>query len=86
LAHSLGMRLLVEGVEDATTLRRLGELGVDETQGYHHARPMPADQVLPWLRRHRDQNQDQDRNQARHREPARGAVAGRYVQDARPLA
>ncbi|WP_432575205.1 EAL domain-containing protein, partial [Kineococcus sp. SYSU DK005] len=42
LAHSLGMRLLVEGVEDATTLRRLGELGVDETQGYHHARPMPA--------------------------------------------
>ncbi|WP_432507575.1 putative bifunctional diguanylate cyclase/phosphodiesterase [Kineococcus arenarius] len=49
LAHSLGMRLLAEGVEDAATLHRLGELGVDETQGYHHARPMPGGQVLGWL-------------------------------------
>lgn len=52
LAHSLGMRLLVEGVEDAVVLQRLGELGVDETQGYHHARPMPAAEVLSWLGRH----------------------------------
>jgi len=49
LAHSLGLRMLVEGVEDAATLARLAELGVDETQGYHHARPMPAQDVLPWL-------------------------------------
>ncbi|WP_432488366.1 putative bifunctional diguanylate cyclase/phosphodiesterase [Kineococcus sp. SYSU DK018] len=52
LAHSLGMRLLAEGVEDATTLHRLRELGVDETQGYHHARPMPAAELLAWLERH----------------------------------
>ncbi|NAZ87886.1 putative bifunctional diguanylate cyclase/phosphodiesterase, partial [Kineococcus indalonis] len=51
LAHSLGMRLLAEGVEDAATLRRLGELGVDETQGYHHCRPVPAAQLLEWLER-----------------------------------
>ncbi|WP_328291460.1 EAL domain-containing protein [Kineococcus sp. NBC_00420] len=55
LAHSLGMRLLVEGVEDVATLQRLSELGVDETQGYHHARPMPAAEVLPWLNVHQRQ-------------------------------
>ncbi|ABS01831.1 diguanylate cyclase/phosphodiesterase [Kineococcus radiotolerans SRS30216 = ATCC BAA-149] len=49
LAHSLGLRMLVEGVEDAETLRRLAELGVDETQGYHHAQPMPAADVPGWL-------------------------------------
>ncbi|WP_432493732.1 putative bifunctional diguanylate cyclase/phosphodiesterase [Kineococcus auxinigenes] len=52
LAHSLGLRLLVEGVEDAATLHRLAAFGVDETQGYHHARPMPAHDVLDWLQRH----------------------------------
>ncbi|WP_432536280.1 putative bifunctional diguanylate cyclase/phosphodiesterase [Kineococcus arenarius] len=51
LAHSLGLRLLVEGVEDATTLERLKAFGVDETQGYHHARPMPAHEVIGWLER-----------------------------------
>jgi EAL domain-containing protein (putative c-di-GMP-specific phosphodiesterase class I) len=25
-------------------------LGVDVLQGYHIARPMPADAVLPWVR------------------------------------
>ncbi len=52
LAHSLGLRMLVEGVEDAETLRRLAELGVDETQGYLHARPMPGSAVLGWLAGH----------------------------------
>ncbi len=52
LAHSLGLRMLVEGVEDAATLSHLAELGVDETQGYHHARPMPAADVAAWLARH----------------------------------
>lgn len=51
LAHSLGLRMLVEGVEDAVTVQRLRELGVDESQGYHHSRPMPAEQVLAWLQR-----------------------------------
>ncbi|WP_432572200.1 putative bifunctional diguanylate cyclase/phosphodiesterase [Kineococcus sp. SYSU DK005] len=51
LAHSLGMRLLAEGVEDAATLHRLAQLGVDETQGYHHCRPVPAEEVLGWLER-----------------------------------
>ena len=55
LAHSLGLRMLVEGVEDAATLARLAELGVDETQGFHHSRPLPAEEVLPWLGRQEPQ-------------------------------
>ncbi|WP_337062156.1 putative bifunctional diguanylate cyclase/phosphodiesterase [Kineococcus sp. G2] len=51
LAHQLGMRLLAEGVEDAATLQRLRSLGVDETQGYLHGRPVPAGQLLALLER-----------------------------------
>lgn len=49
LAHSLGLRLVAEGVEDAATLDRLHQLGADVTQGYHHARPMPAAELTAWL-------------------------------------
>ncbi len=49
LAHSLGLRLIAEGVEDEATLAALTGLGCDETQGYLHARPMPADVFCSWL-------------------------------------
>lgn len=49
LGHSLGVRVVAEGVETAETLATLTSLGCDEVQGYLIARPMPADQVLPWL-------------------------------------
>jgi diguanylate cyclase (GGDEF)-like protein len=50
LAHGLGLRLVAEGVEDDWTLQVLTDLGCDETQGYLHARPMPADSFVSWLR------------------------------------
>ncbi|HCB06479.1 MAG TPA: hypothetical protein DEQ43_19940, partial [Nocardioides bacterium] len=40
--------VVAEGVEDAETLEQLAELGCDVIQGYHVARPMPADQFAPW--------------------------------------
>ncbi len=49
LGHSLGLRVVAEGVETAETLATLISLGCDEVQGYLIAHPMPADQVLPWL-------------------------------------
>ena len=52
LARSLGLRLVVEGVEDAATVQRLAELDVDEVQGYHYSRPVPAAEVADWLERH----------------------------------
>ncbi|WP_298990120.1 bifunctional diguanylate cyclase/phosphodiesterase [uncultured Pseudokineococcus sp.] len=49
LAHRLGLRLVAEGVEDHATLRALHDLGVDETQGYLHSRPLDAAAFGCWL-------------------------------------
>jgi diguanylate cyclase (GGDEF)-like protein len=49
LAHDLGLRLVVEGVEEAATGAVLAQLGCDVAQGYAIARPMPVDDFLPWL-------------------------------------
>jgi EAL domain-containing protein (putative c-di-GMP-specific phosphodiesterase class I) len=49
LSLDLGMRMVVEGVEDAATLTALRAWGCDYAQGYHIARPMPARQFLAWL-------------------------------------
>jgi diguanylate cyclase (GGDEF)-like protein len=50
MARALGLRFVAEGVEDAVSMAALVPLGVDVLQGYHIARPMPADAVLPWVR------------------------------------
>ncbi|TNM59986.1 GGDEF domain-containing protein [Streptomyces sp. NP160] len=52
LAHALGLRVVAEGVEDPTTLARLAELGCDETQGYWHAAPMTAPELVAWAAAH----------------------------------
>lgn len=49
LAHRLGLRLVVEGVEDEVALAAVVAAGADETQGYLHGRPAPAASVLAWL-------------------------------------
>jgi diguanylate cyclase (GGDEF)-like protein len=45
LAHNLGLQLVAEGVEDQETLELLAALGCDLAQGYHLARPIPADEL-----------------------------------------
>ncbi|ADG75710.1 diguanylate cyclase/phosphodiesterase [Cellulomonas flavigena DSM 20109] len=47
LAHSFGLRVVAEGVEDEATARTLEELGVDRAQGYLWARPAPASALHP---------------------------------------
>jgi diguanylate cyclase (GGDEF)-like protein len=54
LAHSLGLRMVAEGVEDKTTYNELRRLGCDQVQGYLISRPMPADSLDRWLRRRGD--------------------------------
>jgi diguanylate cyclase len=49
LAHRLGLRVVAEGVEDEATLRHLQSLDCDISQGYLHARPLPADQLAGWF-------------------------------------
>jgi len=50
LAGTLGMSSVAEGIEDAGTGERLGELGCVYAQGYHFARPMPLAAVGAWAR------------------------------------
>ncbi len=50
LAHSLGLRVTAEGVEDAWTLGFLREAGCDLAQGYFIGRPMGGNAVLEWIR------------------------------------
>jgi EAL domain-containing protein (putative c-di-GMP-specific phosphodiesterase class I) len=49
LGHNLGLRVVAEGVEDEGTWRRLAQLGCDRAQGFHMARPMPAEALEAWL-------------------------------------
>jgi PAS domain S-box-containing protein len=45
LAKGFGQQTIAEGVEDAETLRLLGESGVDFAQGYHLGRPTPLTHI-----------------------------------------
>jgi len=50
IAHTLGLRVVAEGVEQQDQQGILRALGVDEVQGYLHARPMSSIEVGVWLR------------------------------------
>jgi EAL domain-containing protein (putative c-di-GMP-specific phosphodiesterase class I) len=49
LGQACGMRSLAEGVETARQLESAAELGCTFAQGFFIARPMPAEDVLPWI-------------------------------------
>ncbi|RFP22847.1 EAL domain-containing protein [Duganella sp. BJB488] len=49
LAKSFGLGVIAEGVETIEHGAMLMRLGCDLVQGYGIARPMPADDVLPWV-------------------------------------
>jgi len=51
LGHSLGLRVVAEGVEDAGQLHQLRQLDVDDVQGYLLSKPLPAEELENWLRR-----------------------------------
>jgi EAL domain-containing protein (putative c-di-GMP-specific phosphodiesterase class I) len=50
LAGSLSLDVVAEGVEDAVTWKRLDQMGCAFVQGYYLSRPIPVDDLLPWLR------------------------------------
>ncbi|MEO2090067.1 MAG: EAL domain-containing protein, partial [Gemmataceae bacterium] len=47
--HSLGKKVVAEGIENAATWALLLEAGCDIAQGYYLARPMPFAELLAWL-------------------------------------
>jgi diguanylate cyclase (GGDEF)-like protein len=50
LGHNLGLTVVAEGVETDHERDQLKRFGCDLGQGYHFARPMPADAFEAWLR------------------------------------
>ena len=51
MAAALELTMVAEGVETEAQQRMLGSLNCPYAQGYHIARPMPADELLPWISR-----------------------------------
>ena len=49
LAHSLNLKVIAEGVEDAESLALLRDMGCDQAQGYFLSRPMTLDAVVGWF-------------------------------------
>jgi EAL domain-containing protein (putative c-di-GMP-specific phosphodiesterase class I)/FixJ family two-component response regulator len=50
MAHQLRMQVVGEGIEDQDDWNFLSQLGCDVGQGYFIARPMPAADVIDWMR------------------------------------
>ena len=49
LAHTLGMKVIAEGVEGWGQAALLGEMGCDLAQGFYFSEPLPPDVVSRWL-------------------------------------
>ncbi len=49
IAHNMGQVVIAEGIEDRACLERLISLNCDYGQGYFFSRPLPGEDVVPWL-------------------------------------
>ena len=52
LGHTLGFKVVAEGVENLPTAQTLTALGGDELQRYCFSRPLPMPEFREWLRNH----------------------------------
>ncbi len=53
MAERLGLATLAEGVETPGEHAMLSQLGCGDVQGFGIARPMPVDETMDWIERHR---------------------------------
>jgi diguanylate cyclase (GGDEF)-like protein len=51
LGHNLGLRVVAEGIESEAAWDLLRKMGCDQGQGYFMSRPMPADQLMGWIKK-----------------------------------
>jgi EAL domain-containing protein (putative c-di-GMP-specific phosphodiesterase class I) len=56
LGHTLGLKIVAEGVEDLASAQVLSALDCEELQGYHFSRPLPPQALLSWAVQHRAQH------------------------------
>jgi predicted signal transduction protein with EAL and GGDEF domain len=57
LGHTLGLKVVAEGVEQASEAKVLREAGCDELQGFLFARPMPAEELALWRQARQGESQ-----------------------------
>lgn len=50
LGHTLGLKIVAEGIEDQTTFNLLAAMGCDYAQGFYMATPMPCEEVMQWMK------------------------------------
>ena len=50
LGHTLGLKVVAEGVEHIEEKQMLAAAGCDELQGYLFSRPLPEDEFLRWVK------------------------------------
>jgi len=50
LGHALGVRVVAEGVETAVQAALVRDLGCDQQQGYYYSKPLPPENLEPFLR------------------------------------
>ena len=51
MAHSLGLRVVAEGVEDEKTWHLLANFKCDTAQGYYMSRPVSSQDLENWIRK-----------------------------------
>ncbi|MBB1341728.1 EAL domain-containing protein [Pseudoalteromonas sp. SR45-6] len=56
MAHSLGLKVTAEGVEDVTTQQLLKAMGADYGQGYYYSKAIAVDDYLLWLAENKQAN------------------------------
>lgn len=50
MAHSLGLTIIAEGVEDESQTHFLKQEGCDRAQGYFYSHPLPGEEFIKWLK------------------------------------
>jgi len=55
MSHSLGMRVIAEGVEQEEQMQTLLQMRCDHVQGYYVSRPLTVDQFENFIRQHTKQ-------------------------------
>lgn len=58
LAQNLNLNTVAEGVEDATSLQLLGEMGCTKAQGFYLSRPLAAPDFTAWLTEYEGNTKD----------------------------
>ncbi len=50
LANNLNLNIIVEGVEDYFTLKKMYDLNCDYIQGYYISKPLPKEELIPFMK------------------------------------